>query len=225
MTREFFAAPPVEGDAEPGDLPAYLYAFGGLLPRRGTAIDAGTGDGTALDLLAPMFERVVAVDRSQARVEAARVRAAEREYEHVEFVCGEVDGPEVRRAVGAGADVAVAGRVLHHAPEPAKLVASLAELLVAGGRLLVVDYGPHGDESMRETDADVWMGFEPKQLLGFAAHANLTGARVLPIPNGFWTNGRKSRGRRVPWLALVATKTAGPEATAVRRAEKRRQEA
>jgi ArsR family transcriptional regulator len=224
MTREFFDAPPEDAGAEPGDLAAYLYAFGGLSQRRGTAVDAGTGDGTALDLLAPLFERVVAVDRSEVRLAAARSRTEECRYGHVEFVCGEVDGPEVRRAVGAGADLAVAGRVLHHAPEPAKLVASLADLLVVGGRLLVVDYGAHADETMRETDADVWLGFEPKELLGFASHAGLGAARVVPVPTGFWTTGRKSR-RRVPWLALVATKTGVETTTAGRRTDKRRQEA
>ncbi len=210
-TREFFSASPTEAEPDAGDLSAYLYAFGALLPRRGLAVDAGTGDGTALEMLAPMFDRVLAVDRSEARLEGARRRAAARTFDHVEFLCGEVDGAEVRRAVGAGADVVVAGRMLHHAPIPAKMVASLVDLLLPGGRLLIVDYAAHTDESMREAQADVWMGFEPKELAAFAAQANLTSARVLPIPSGCWSNGRRGRAERVPWLALVGTKSAGVE--------------
>jgi ArsR family transcriptional regulator len=208
-TREFFAAP---GEAEPesGDLSAYLYALGALLPRAGLAVDAGTGDGTALEAIAPLFERVVAVDRSDAQLEGARRRAAARQYTHVDFVCGEVDGPEVRRAIGAGADIVVAGRMLHHAPVPEKMMAALAGLLVPGGRLLVVDYASHTDEGMREAQADVWMGFEPKQLVGFARDAGLTGARVVPIPSGFWPEPRRGRVDRVPWLALLAHKAVAP---------------
>jgi ArsR family transcriptional regulator len=117
-----------------------------------------------------------------------------------------VDGPELRRAVGVGADVVVAGRMLHHAPEPVRTLRALAALLVPGGRMLVVDYAPHEDEGFRESEADVWMGFEPSQLTGFAAEAGLTDAGVIPIPRGCWAEERSSRGDRIPWLALVARK-------------------
>lgn len=205
-TREFFASDSVETEPEGGDLSAYLCALGALLPKRGLGVDAGTGDGTALEMLAALFERVVAVDRSERRLEVARRRAALREFRNVEFVCGEVDGPELARAVGAGADVVVAGRMLHHAPEPARLLHRLATLLVPGGRLLVVDYASHEDEAFRESEADVWMGFEPSQLEEFAAEAGLAEARVLSIPPGCWGNDRRSKGERIPWLALVAGK-------------------
>jgi ArsR family transcriptional regulator len=213
-TREYFGSEHIDAEPEAGDLAAYLHALGGLLAPRGVAVDAGTGDGTVLEAIAPLFERVVAVDRSEARLDRARRRALAREYDHVQFVCGEIDGGAVRQAVGAGADVVVAGRMLHHAPVPARTVAALADLLVPGGRLLVVDYEPHANESLREAQADVWMGFEPKALLSFAAEAGLVGARVRSIPAGFWAHGRRGRAERVPWLALMATK---PGASAGRR--------
>jgi ArsR family transcriptional regulator len=205
-TREFFATESTNPEPDAGDLSAYLCALGALLPKHGLGVDAGTGDGTALEMLAMLFERVVAVDRSEKRLEGARRRAALREYANVEFVCGEVDGPEVKRAIGPGADVVVAGRMLHHAPEPVETLRALTALLVTGGRLLVVDYAPHEDEAFRESQADVWMGFEPAQLAGFATDAGLADARVLAIPRGCWAGDRPARGERIPWLALVARK-------------------
>jgi ArsR family transcriptional regulator len=205
-TREFFASEAPAPDPDSGDLSAYLCALGALLPKGGLGVDAGTGDGTALEMLAALFERVVAVDRSEKRLEGARHRAAVREYGNVEFVCGEVDGAELRRAVGAGADVVVAGRMLHHAPEPVRTLRALGALLAPGGRLLVVDYASHEDEAFRESEADVWMGFEPAQLTVFAEEAGLADARVLPIPRGCWTGERFARSERIPWLALVARK-------------------
>ena len=207
--RELFAGG--AGDAEPdlGDLSAYLRALGALLPRRGVAVDAGTGDGMVLEAIAPLFERIVAVDRSEARLDRARRRAADLGLDHVELVCGEIDGPEVHRAVGGGADVVVAGRVLHHAPEPAMFVRALAELLAPGGRLLVVDYAPHGDEAFREAQADVWAGFDPADLLGLAADAGLVEARVIEIPPGCWRDApavKRPRLTRVRWIALVASR-------------------
>jgi ArsR family transcriptional regulator len=206
-TREYFAsAHHLDAEPEGGDLAAYLFALGALLPRRGVAVDAGTGDGTVLEAIAPLFERVVAVDRSQTRLERARRRVALREYTHVEFVCDEIDGAEVRRAVGAGADVVVAGRMLHHAPVPSDMLAALGTLLVPGGRLLVVDYGLHGNESFREAEADVWMGFEPEQLRAFAESAGLVDAAVIAIPNGFWPTSKKAPAARIPWIALTASR-------------------
>jgi ArsR family transcriptional regulator len=205
-TREFFASESPTPEPDGGDISAYLCALGAALPKRGLAVDAGTGDGTALEMLAALFERVVAVDRSEKRLEGARRRAALREYPNVEFVCGEVDGPDLERAVGGGADVVVAGRMLHHAPEPVQTLRALGALLAPGGRLLVVDYAAHEDEIFRESEADVWMGFEPAQLALFADEAGLVDIRVLRIPRGCWTGERFARSGRIPWLALVAQK-------------------
>jgi SAM-dependent methyltransferase len=157
-----------------------------------------------LEAVAPLFERVIAVDRSDKRLERARRRMAARGYGHVELVCGEVDSAEVRRRAGHGADVVVAGRMLHHSPVPGDTVAALAALLAPGGRLLVVDYGPHGNESFREAEADVWTGFDAKELAGFATDAGLVDVRVVAIPSGCWPATDKSGPSRVPWLALVA---------------------
>ena len=103
-------------------------------PRRGIALDAGTGDGRLLDVLGPVYERVVAVDRSGAQLARARERVMARGFTHVTLVEGELDSKELRRALGsAGADAGFASRVLHHAPQPEKVVAQLASLCAPGG--------------------------------------------------------------------------------------------
>jgi DNA-binding transcriptional ArsR family regulator/protein-L-isoaspartate O-methyltransferase len=204
-SREYFAADHLDTEPEPGDLAAYLFAVGAALPRRGMAVDAGTGDGTMLLAVAPLFERVIAVDRSEARLARARGRAAARGYDNVDFISGEIGSDAVRRAALGAAELVLAGRMLHHAAEPAQTVHALAELLSPGGRLLVVDYAPHENEQMREAQADVWMGFAPADLVAFATHAGLTGAHVVDVPPAFW-GVRRGRAERVPWLALVASK-------------------
>lgn len=205
-TREYFASDHIDAEPESGDLAAYLFALGAVLPRHGLLVDAGTGDGTVLEAVAPFFERVLAVDRSEARLDRARRRAKARGYHNVEFVTGEIDSDAVRRAGRGAADLVVAGRMLHHAPVPERTVAALGDLLAPGGRLLVVDYASHSNEAMREAQADVWLGFAPDELLRFATQAGLVGAKVLAVPSGFWAASRRGRPERVPWLALTATK-------------------
>src|SRR5262249_23080671 len=152
-TREFFArggrphraGPPLE-------LPAYLCALSSLVEERHLAVDLGTGDGALLEMLAPIFEVVVAVDRSAEQLDLARSRVQRREFTNVTLVHGEIDGPEVARAVsrasGAdrGADAVFAARVLHHAAAPRKTLAGIVRLARpatsnrVGGAVSILDY-------------------------------------------------------------------------------------
>ena len=64
--HEFFSRPSktrLEPATEAG---AYLAALGGLLPRRSLAVDVGTGDGRLLEVLAPVYDAVIGVDRAGA---------------------------------------------------------------------------------------------------------------------------------------------------------------
>jgi len=207
--REFFARPArAKIDAAPAEIGAYLAALAPLLPQRALALDAGTGDGSLLEVLAPLYERVVAVDRSDAQLARARERASARGFSNVTFVQGELDGQELLRAVrlgtrhAAGADAVFASRVLHHAPQPERVVAQLASLCAPGGALVVLDYASHDDESMR-AQADTWLGFEAAELRRFARAASLLDARVTSIPAAFCGAGPDNH---LPWQVMVARK-------------------
>ena len=202
--REFFSRPGAPGTVQslPSELGAYLAALGQLLPSRALAIDVGTGDGGMLEVLAPAFERVVAVDREGAQHERARERVRHRGYDNVEFALGELDSAEVLKAAGAGADAVFAVRVLHHAARPAQTVRRLADLCRPGGALVVLDYAAHEDESMRE-QADLWLGFEPAELTRFARSAGLELPRIAPLPAGL--NGR-GPDAHLSFQLLVASK-------------------
>ena len=213
--HEFFSRPGRSRvDAVPAEIGAYLAAIAPLLPRRALAVDAGTGDGRLLEVLAPLYDRVVAVDRSEEQLSRARERIAGHGFRNVTLLRAELDSSELRRAVGGtqggtggsksarrgGADAVYASRVLHHAPQPARVVAQLASLCAPGGSLVVVDYVRHDDESMRE-QADVWLGFEPAELRRFARAAGLADVRVLKIPPFLCGEGID---KHLPWQALVA---------------------
>jgi DNA-binding transcriptional ArsR family regulator/SAM-dependent methyltransferase len=203
-TREFFAKAQRDG-AELGlapELPAYLAAFGALLPRRELAVDAGTGDGVLLDLLAPIFRRVIAVDRSAAQLERAARRVKQRGHVNVELLEAELDDVELRSRVGDGADVVVAARVLHHAPLPRVALTELSALLRPGGKLLVIDYARHTDEQMAAAQADVWLGFEASELLSLSREAGLEEPLVFPIPQSY---AAPAVDGHVGWQLLVAT--------------------
>jgi ArsR family transcriptional regulator len=201
--HEFFARPGrSKVDAVPAEFGAYLAALAPLLPRRSVAVDAGTGEGRLLDVLAPVYERVIAVDRSEAQLARARERIQSRGFDNVTLLQAEVDARDLRKAVGAGADAVFAVRLLHHAPQPAKFIAQLVSLCADGGSLVVVDYARHDDESMRE-QADTWLGFEPAALRRFARAAGLEDARVTKIPAPLCGDGPD---KHLPWQVLIGRK-------------------
>jgi DNA-binding transcriptional ArsR family regulator len=204
--HEFFARPGKGRiDAVPAEIGAYLAALAPLVPRRSLALDAGTGDGRLLEVLAPVFDRVVGVDRSEAQLAQARERVNARGFENVTLLCGEVDSKEVRRLVGAGADAVFAARVLHHAPQPARVVEQLASMCAPGAALVVLDYAAHDDESMRE-QADAWLGFEPAALRRFARNAGFDEVHVNKVPPSFRGDGPD---KHLPWQVMVARKNEG----------------
>jgi|HubBroStandDraft_2_1064218.scaffolds.fasta_scaffold101083_1 DNA-binding transcriptional ArsR family regulator len=211
--REFFARPSkARVDVVPSEMGAYLAALAPLLARGGLALDAGTGDGRLLEALAPIYERVVAIDRSDAQIARARERARTRGFSNVTFVQGELDGPELLHAVGlegnragkrsAGADAVFASRVLHHAPQPARVVAQLADVCGPGGALVVLDYARHADETMRE-QADAWLGFDAAELRRFARAAGLVDVRVTSVAAPLCGDGPDAH---LPWQVMVARK-------------------
>lgn len=184
---------------------AHLSALSLLLPGRQLAVDAGAGDGLSLDVLAPLFARVIAVDRSQAQLARVAQRVAARGFHHVSLFPGSYDDAAlVQRVDGAGgADLVFAGRILHHASRPAQAVQAFARLLKKGGHLVVLDYLPHERDALRTDAGDVWLGFEPGQVRRFTDEAGLAFDGELAIPDVFHPAGPDAS---VTWHAWVAHK-------------------
>jgi ArsR family transcriptional regulator len=209
-TREFFGeARAADPAGLPSELPAYLTALAPALERRKLAVDAGTGAGMVLDVLAPLFEQVIAIDREQVQLDLTTQRLATRGYGNVTLVGDAYDSASVRELVQqrGGADVVFASRVLHHAPRPLAAVEALAKLLSPLGSLVVLDYGPHDDESMREREADLWLGFSIDELSKFARRAGLNDLSVRPIPRARCGTGPDSH---LAWHCLVARRARAP---------------
>ncbi len=211
-TREFFStgsSPEAAlGLGLSSALPAYLRAVHlGLSLRRArgletvTAFDIGTGDGVLLDVLAPIMDTCVAVDRSEAQLELARARCRARGYDHVTLCLGELEEVTLPASLRLGAELVIAARVLHHSPQPRRFLRALASCLRPGGVLVVIDYQPHEDEALREQQADVWLGFESRELLEFAAKAKLSAAQVFALPQRWLGRGADTH---VGWQVLVA---------------------
>ena len=185
-SRRFFdEASPSEPLSAPPELASWLQIFAPLLPRTELAVDIGTGDGTLLPILSPVYERVVAVDRSAARLARCAAKIAEWQLPNVRLHEGDVDDPYLLQDIAqrrGGADLVVMARVLHHAARPQDAIHAATRLLRARGHLVVVDYLPHDDETMRD-QGDVWLGFPPEKLRAWMSALDIVVAKPISIPD------------------------------------------
>ncbi len=202
LSRRFFDAH--EGADEPApiesDLRPWLPLLAPLLPGHALAIDVGTGEGTLLPLLSPLYDRVVAVDRSPARLARCAARIASWGLPNVRLREGDVDDAGLAEDIAArgGADLVVMARVLHFAARPKDALVAASRLVRPGGHLVVIDHLPHDNESLRE-QGHVWLGFEPQKLRGYLEAAHLDVLAVDPLP---------SRIDPLPLQLAVARRTA-----------------
>jgi ubiquinone/menaquinone biosynthesis C-methylase UbiE len=136
-------------------------------------LDAGTGTGRMLELLAPHAGRAVGVDVSPEMLAIARDR----------LLRGNLTNAQVRLAdtyrlpFAAGGpdafDAVIFHQVLHYLDDPGAAVAEAARVMAPGGRLLIADFAPHALEFLREDYAHRRLGFSDREVEGWFASAGL----------------------------------------------------
>ena len=72
--------------------------------------------------------------------------------------------------------------VLHHAPEPARVLAAAHHALKPDGKLLIVDMQPHEHLEYREQMGHQWLGFAEAELNGWLESTRFTATRYIPLP-------------------------------------------
>ena len=148
----------------------------------GELVDVGTGTGRMIELLGPQARAALGIDRSPEMLRLARGRIEASGLAHAEVRRGDMYA--LPRG-DASSDTVVLHQVLHFADDPAAVIGEAARLLGPGGRLLVVDFMPHGREELRAQQRHVRLGFADDQVIGWMAAAGLD-ARVaaqLPAPD------------------------------------------
>jgi ArsR family transcriptional regulator len=150
-------------------VPDYRERLLALVPAGVTVVEVGLGTGGLLPALAARAERVIGVDHSPAMLEEARRRLALAGLAGIDLRLGEMTHLPVP---DNGAGCAVLNMVLHHAADPAAVLAEIRRVLAPGGVLALADLARHEREWVRERLADQWLGFGEEEL---AAWLKMTG--------------------------------------------------
>lgn len=170
---------------------AWARALGHLLPPVRVA-DLGCGEGYLTVETSRWASRVIAVDRSREVLSRARSLATRRQVRNVVWKRGDLEKLPLRNA---SVDVAIFSQALHHARDPAQALREAARILVAGGRVLVLDLREHGQAWVRERLGDEVLGFSDERLASLLRSAGLTHVKV--------TVGARKAGD--PFAVLIAS--------------------
>lgn len=145
-------------------------------------LDIGTGTGRILELFADRIERGLGIDLSKAMLNLARTNLTASGFHHCSVRHGNIYALDVEPA---SFDLAVLHHVLHFLDEPKLAIQAAVDGLRPGGQLIIVDFAPHGLESLRIEHAHRRLGFEDLEVTDWCRQVGLTDVDVTHlVPTG-----------------------------------------
>jgi ubiquinone/menaquinone biosynthesis C-methylase UbiE len=167
-------------------------------------LDAGTGTGRMLELIAPHAKRAVGIDVSPDMLAIARDRLLRENIQNAQVRLGDIFRlPFPNGSAGSGFDVVLFHQVLHYLDDPGAAVSEAARVMAPGARLLIADFASHKEEFLRDEFAHRRLGFSDREVESWFAAAGLANAGSETIaPQG---EGEKLTVKL--WLATAKVKS------------------
>ncbi len=152
------------------------------------ALEVGSGNGEFLIELSPLFKHVIALDNSSEMLARAQKYTAPHQLGNIEFLHS--DTHRASQLTGKKkilADCVVLNMVLHHTPTPADIFSDLFPLVNDNGVLLITELCRHHQDWAKDACGDLWLGFEPDELLSWANNAGFKQQQSVyhALRNGF----------------------------------------
>jgi ArsR family transcriptional regulator len=165
-------------------------------------LDLGTGTGRMLELFAGRYKRGLGIDLSPAMLAYARSKLERAGMANAQVRQGDIYDLAF---ADQAANAVVMHQVLHFLSDPQRAVREAARVLAHDGRLLIVDFAPHGFEFLREQFAHERLGFADSQLIQWLGEAGLMllerrslspvgDAAVSKLTVSVWLAGRGQSG-------------------------------
>jgi DNA-binding transcriptional ArsR family regulator/protein-L-isoaspartate O-methyltransferase len=140
-------------------------------------VDVGVGQGRMIQLFADRVRRAEGFDTSRqmlaiarASLDGLKTKAALR--------FGDAYAPPVERG---SADLVTVHQVLHFLSDPERAVTEAARLLKRGGRMVIVDFAPHGLEFLRQEHAHRRLGFSDTEISAWCESAGLASMSITTL--------------------------------------------
>jgi len=137
------------------------------------AADIGAGTGFITEGLVRKGLKVIAVDQSEAMIEAMKRKL--KEFNGVDYRVGESERLPIEDET---VDYIFANMYLHHVETPSEAIREMARVLRAGGKAVITDLDEHGFEFLKTEHHDRWMGFKREAIKQWFELAGLRNVRI-----------------------------------------------
>lgn len=158
----------------------------------GDLLDIGTGTGRMLVVYGGQANRAVGIDLSREMLSVARVNLDRAGLRNCQVRLGDMYQLPVPNE---SFDSVTIHQVLHFADSPAEVIEEAGRALRPGGRLIVADFIPHHEESLRDDHAHRRLGFSDEEINGWLQRARLIPEAPVylqgdPLTVGLWSGRR-----------------------------------
>jgi ArsR family transcriptional regulator len=145
----------------------------------GALLDIGTGTGRILELTAGRVGQGIGIDLSRDMLLVARANLQRAGIGNCQVRQADMYRLPWREPQF---DAITLHRVLHYAEAPARVIAEAARVLRPNGRLLIVDFAPHGLERLRTEHAHRRLGFSDDEIGKWCRAAGLKPEPAQQLP-------------------------------------------
>lgn len=161
-------------------------------------LDIGTGTGRVLELFSELYIRATGIDASREMLAIARSNLEKAGLAKTQVRQGDLQNLNAGDAVY---DLVTIHQVLHYLEDPQSAIKQASKVLAPGGRLLIVDFAPHGLEFLRDDHAHLRLGFPAEQVASWLESVGLEVRKIEKLePAG--TKSKKDQSLVVTlWLA------------------------
>lgn len=133
-------------------------------------LDIGTGTGRMLKVFASRTKQLIGIDNSPSMLDIARSTIDASQISHASLHRADMynlpwSGPIF--------DVVLLHQVLHFAEEPVQAITQAKRVLAHNGFLVIVDFAPHHEETLRSTHGHRRLGFSDKEIEYWCSQAGL----------------------------------------------------
>lgn len=159
----------------------------GLIDPSWTIADLGCGTGNCSELLCPWVKKVIAVDASEAMLDAARDRIPDQT--NIEFVLGDLSKLPLKKG---SVDAAACFLVLHHLDNPGAALSEMARIVSdrhGGGCALIVDMFAHNRNEYKHTMGHQHLGFTESQISKMLKDSGFRSVRINKLRPGVDASG------------------------------------
>jgi len=141
-------------------------------------LDLGTGTGRLLQLFEGIYRHATGVDASREMLSVARANLEHAGLAKATIRLGDIFNLPME---GEAYDLVSIHQVLHFLENPELAIAEAARMLRPGGRLVVVDFAPHGLDSLRSEHHHARLGFSHAQMADWLHQVGLDIVEVTDL--------------------------------------------